>query len=382
MKVPTVQVGIGEFGYANDIRMGVVAYRDEFTNWTLRKTGRLMRPFPGDDLTGAIVAIQNEDLKERWLQTGVPVVNVSSSTEAQPFASVLVDNGCVGELAADHFIDRHFENFAYVGPENILHSIERERGFRARVRAEKGSYFRYIPEDQKTNSFINALSLPCMGVWLKDLPKPCGIFCSDDAVAVKLLNKLLSESWEVPAQFALLGVNNDEVLCSFARRPLSSVIINGRKIGYEAADMLHGMMNSGKVKKRVRLVRPVRVAARISTDITANQDEVVARGLQFIRKHITQPLVVQDIAESIGVSKRLLERQFSRHLEHGPAEEITRQRMRRAKHLLVNTDWRVYKIAQACGYPDYSLFSTTFSRREGISPNRWRQQELRKSKQD
>ncbi len=380
MKVPVIQVGLSEFGYANDIRMGLVDYRDQFTNWTLRNTGRLLRPFPTGGLDGAVVSILNEELKELWLETGVPVINVSSSVGQMPFPSVVVDNICVGEIAADHFLDRQFENCAYVGPETNPHSVDRERGFRERVRALEKRYFRFQPPVSLTNSFFDVFGSAGLRRWLKGLPKPCALFCCDDAHAVELLKQILEDGWEVPAQFALLGVNNDEVLCKFAHRPVSSVIINGREIGYRAGEMLRQLMQSGSIDESVQYVRPIQVAARISTDIAASQDEVVARGLQFIQNNITQPIFVQDVAKGIGVSKRLLERQFSRHLEHGPAEEITRQRMRRAKHLLTNTNWPVYKVAQACGYSDYSLFSTSFKRKEKISPKLWREQNVRKSK--
>jgi LacI family transcriptional regulator len=208
--------------------------------------------------------------------------------------------------------------------------------------------------------------------WIQALPKPCAVFCSDDSSGSGLINFAIDEGLKIPAQIAVLGVNNDEIQCAFARRPMSSVIINGREIGYKAGEMLHQLIRQESPSQRILKIPPTGVALRLSTDITAHQNPVVAQALQFIRNSLMHPLGSGDVAIHVGVSRRVLEGHFKKHLGYGPYEEITRQRISRGKQLMVDTDWPIHRIAAACGFREHSLFTNNFRKREGMSPHEWR----------
>jgi len=377
MYSPTIHVGLPQGGFFNEMRMGMAAYRDQFANWTLFQTGPRFRPIPDFAIDGGIIGLNSRELEHFWKSKKVPVVNVSAVLKSCAFSSVLPDNQEAGRIAASHFLERQFDHMAYVGQVRVHHSSLREQGFREGLSASRAQSYRKFEIEDSDQAFFKAIIGERMTKWLKALPKPCAIFCSDDNIAVNVLNLALADGWEVPAQLAILGVNNDEVVCSFARRPLSSIILNGRGIGFEAGRMMGKILEKGKPFQHSEVfIRPLGVASRLSTDITAHHDPIVARALQMIRNNITQPINAADVAQRCGVSRRLLERQFKQHLEHGPYEEITRQRMRRAKRLLRNTDWPIKQVAESCGYPEYSLFATNFSKREGISPNQWRKQSV------
>lgn len=379
MKAPLVQVGLDRNKFSDDIRLGVAHYRDEATNWILVNTGPAKRPFPEHAAHGAVVAVQNGELIEAWRSNGASVVNVAASLEKVPFPSVLMDNARIGEMAAEHFLERQFGHFAYVGFLRARHAREREQSYRNRVAKEGKTYHPYPGCHQEMSKFYRGLNGTAFRRWLEKLPKPCALFCNEDGIGMTAVSRLLEAEIDVPAQVAVLGVNNEEIACSFSLRPLSSIDVNGQEVGYRAARLLHRLMEDPKADLADERVQPLRVATRVSSDITAHEDVVVAKALQFIRNSISQPIGVPDVARNIGVSKRVLERQFSRHLKRGPYEEIVRQRMRRAQQLLATTDWPIHRIASACGYPEYSLFSTTFRRREGISPRQWRDETAKPS---
>lgn len=367
---PVIQVGLPPGGFIDQVKLGLAAYRDGFADWIFMPAGANHMPNRNDILNGGIAFIANKQLLSAWQAVDVPVVNLSHSLASTPFPSVLVDDQRVGELAGEHFVERGFEHFAHFGPENLAHSIDRERGFRSVVEPQARSYSVFKAADP--NRFHDKLYGPRLLKWLKALPKPCAVFCNDDPSGSSLINFAIDEGFEVPAEMAVLGVNNDEIMCAFSRRPLSSVIINGREIGYQAGILLHALLRGDKPKQRYAVVSPTGVALRLSTDITSQQNPVVARALQFIRNSLNSSISAQNVARHVGTSRRVLERHFGTHLGHGPYEEIMRQRLARAKQLLTDTDWPIHQVATACGFREHSLFSTTFRKREGISPAAWR----------
>jgi LacI family transcriptional regulator len=373
---PVIQVGLPSGGFIDQVKLGLAAYRDGFADWIFMPAGANHMPNRNDVLDGGIAFIGNKDLLSAWQAVNAPVVNLSHSLAATPFPSVLVDDQRVGELAGEHFVERDFEHFAYFGPENLAHSIDRERGFRSIVEPQARSYSVFKAADPKR--FHDKLYGPRLLKWLKALPKPCAVFCNDDPSGSNLINFSIDEGFEVPAQMAVLGVNNDGILCAFSRRPMSSVIINGWDIGYQAGALLHALLQGEEPAQRHTIISPTGVALRLSTDITSQQNPVVARALQFIRNSLSSSISAQDVAEHVGTSRRVLEGHFKQHLGHGPYEEITRQRISRGKQLMRDTDWPIHRIATACGFREHSLFSINFRKREGISPIDWRHREAKK----
>lgn len=373
MIIQKIQIGLPRNEYTNEIRRGLVQYRGERTNWILVNAHGSLKPHPITAQYGAVVAGHSPEVIAAWQATGLPVVNVAASLSEVPFPSVLMDNRAIGRLAAEHFLERGHRQFAYAGMLSVWHGRERLAGFREALEG-RARELRVFPEgDEALEGMFGPEGLPVIQRWLRELTWPCALFCGDDSLGIRLINILVEMGIEVPGQAAVLGVNNDEINCSFGPCPLSSIDVNGREIGYRAAAKLDRMLRHPEAEVEDEVVAPLGVVQRFSSDATAHEDLVVARALQFLQQNINQPIGVPDMARAAGVSKRVLERQFRHHFRHGPYEELLQQRMRRAQHLLTSTDWPLHRIALACGYPEYSIFSATFRRREGKSPKAFRE---------
>jgi LacI family transcriptional regulator len=175
----------------------------------------------------------------------------------------------------------------------------------------------------------------------------------------------------VPEEIAILGRGNDPVICETVHPTLSSLDLNTRRIGYEAAALLDRIM-AGKSPKDFIYVQPSHVAVRQSTDLVAIEDADVAQAVRIIREQACKGLDVPRLVERVGLSRRALERRFHRHLRRSPQAEIIRVRIERAKMLLAQSDKTSASIARACGFASMTYFTTSFRRIVGMKPQAYR----------
>jgi len=178
----------------------------------------------------------------------------------------------------------------------------------------------------------------------------------------------------VPDEVAVVAVDNDELLCELAHPPLSSVIPNTRRTGYEAAALLDRLMSGGKSRGETHLIPPLGVATRLSTDVLAIEDPHVSRAVRFIREHACDGINVQDVLRAVPQSRRLLEGRFRKLLGRTPHEEILRVQVQRVKQLLTETDLTLDAIAERTGFSHTEYLSVVFRREVGTPPGRFREQ--------
>src|SRR5690606_26395850 len=126
----------------------------------------------------------------------------------------------------------------------------------------------------------------------------------------------------VPDEAAALGVDNDQLLCELSEPPLTSIIPNTHRTGYEAARLLDEMMAGRSATGETHLIPPIGIATRQSTDVLAIDDPNVARAIHFIRQHACTGIKVKDVLRAVPHSRTLLEARFKRLLGRTPHEEI------------------------------------------------------------
>jgi LacI family transcriptional regulator len=185
---------------------------------------------------------------------------------------------------------------------------------------------------------------------------------------------------EVPDEVAVIGVHNDELLCDLCDPPLSSVIPNARRAGYEAAALLQRMMNGERVGARNVYIRPIGVATRQSTDVVAVNDRRVSSAVRFVREHACENITVKDVLRAVPVSRSWLERRFKHHFGRTPHDQILRVRMARVRAMLATTDLPLAQIAERTGFEHVEYLSVAFKRVTGLSPSRYRAQAVVQSR--
>ena len=176
----------------------------------------------------------------------------------------------------------------------------------------------------------------------------------------------------VPEHVAVVGVDNDEILCHFCTPPLSSVIPNAELVGFQAAESLAALIEGESLADRLIQVEPVGVETRQSTDAVAIEDRDVAFALRYIRENACQGITVDEVVKHSLVSRSTLERQVRRYLNRTPQEEIRNTQVTRAKELLLSSDFTVERIARLCGFEHAEYMHVVFKRIVGSTPGAFR----------
>jgi LacI family transcriptional regulator len=327
---------------------------------------------------GAIIAgVRGEFFARICEQTRFPV-SCSGGTPAEHPYLVRLDDIAAGAMAAEHLIECRLQSFASCygsgSKYETTFSGKRHRGF-ADALAAKGYSCVVSPVFQRNwNALGGQEYLPELIDWLRQLPKPVGIFAIDDGTAYNLAAACQHADLGVPEHVAIIGVNNDHLLCLSAATPISSVDPDFSRMGYGAARMLDRLLQGEKLSEAERhvLLPPVRVVRRQSTDVLAVDDPDVADALRFIREHACDPCSVDDVLRRVATTRRQLTRLFNRKLGYNPSAEIVRVQMEVAKQLLSQPEIKLAEISRRCGFAHQPSFTRTFIRVVGMAPSAYR----------
>jgi LacI family transcriptional regulator len=276
-------------------------------------------------------------------------------------------------MAAEHFLSAGFRNFAFVGHSDQAYSKEREAAFVTRVtQAGRDAQSYHVSRgsfDPRGRPWALDRQL-CR--WLQQLPTPVAIFACNDLWGNQLTEACRQVELRVPEDAAILGVDNDDLMCELSRPSLSSVQVPAEAVGYQAAKLLDGIMRTGRRTDRVVRLSPVKVVVRQSSDVLAVNDELLGGALRFIRQRAAGRLTITQVLQGTAVSRRLLERRFRQHLGRGIWEEIRRCRVEKACGLLAGSSLPAGKVAEACGFSSARHLSVTFRQVLNTTPTAYR----------
>jgi LacI family transcriptional regulator len=298
------------------------------------------------------------DLNDRIGNAGLPRINS--------------DDEAIGRLAAEHLLDRGFRSFGYCGFSNELWAERRRFGFMQRL-TEAGftsAEFASPWVMSRTESWERQQEQ--INAWLTPLPRPLGLFACNDMRGQHVLDACTRLNWSVPEEAAVIGVDDDALLCELCDPPLSSVIPSAERIGYEAAELLDQQMRGQPVESADRYLPPVGVFTRQSTDVLAIDDPQTAAAVRFIREQACAGATVSDLLKAVPQSRTVLERKFRKYLGRSPQAEIRNVQIKRARQLLAETDLKLDRIAELCGFEHPEYLSVVFKRETGDTPGQYR----------
>jgi len=361
--------------YARGLLRGVVSYIREHRSWSLYlsehnrgdRPPRWLARWKGD---GIIARIENASIAEALRQVRLPIVDVSAARLIPSLPWFETDDGAIAHLAADHLLERGFKYLAYAGDGRFNWSNWRSEHFQHCVRAAGRESFIY----RATKGFAldDEEQVDDLAKWIQQLPRPVGVMACYDFRGQQVLDACRRVGIAVPDEVAVIGVDNDDLLCELSSPPLSSVIPNTQRTGYEAARLLDEMMSGKDVKGETHLIPPLGIATRQSTDVLAIHDRNVARAVHFIRQNACQGIKVKDVLKAVPHSRTLLEGRFKKLIGRTPHEEILRVRLNRVKQLLTETDLPLEQIAERAGLPHVEYLSVAFRREVGMPPSQFR----------
>jgi LacI family transcriptional regulator, galactose operon repressor len=319
---------------------------------------------------GIIARIENSNIEEAVAATDLPVVNVSGNAVKRSFPTVTSDSEALSVVAAEHLLERGFRQFGYCGDARFDWSLRHEQNFRKYLHA--AGFDLDVFHSEVGDAEDRPREQRKLVEWLVGLPKPIGIFACYDIRGQQLLDVCRQTGLRVPDEVAVIGHHNDELLCELCDPPLSSIIPNARRAGYEAAQLLDRLMHGQDLQARTRLIPPIGVFARKSTEAIAVGDTEIAQAVRFIRDHACERIGVEDVLRVVPISRTVLERRFQKLLHRSPYEEILRLRLERVKQLLTTTDLSIAQIAGQVGFSGVEYLSAMFKRKLGVSPRQFR----------
>ena len=360
-------------GWGRGIISGVAAYANRQGPWHLYvepegERRQLPHGWKGDGIIGRL---STPAVAKAVLQRGCPVVNVSGiqleSLSPQP-PRVSYDLRATGQLAAEHFLDRGFRNFAYVGPPKLSYVREHQQAFTARL--DQAGYPCHC---HALHTGLEVAGRPSRLIdWLKAVPKPVGVLTWAAIQGRSVIDACRRAAVFVPEDVAVLSGVDDPLLCDVSQPQLSAVSVNPEQIGETAAELLHLLMNRRPLPPLPIRIPPLGIITRQSTDTLAIDNPDLVQAIGFIREHAMKPIHVDDVLRAVPMSRRSLERSFQETLGRSPAMEIRRVRIERAKQLLATTDLPIPKVARASGFGTGEYLATLFRQVAGVTPLKYR----------
>jgi LacI family transcriptional regulator len=328
---------------------------------------------------GIIARIGNPAILPRLRAMKCPIVNVDDVTAGINLPHVGKDEEKIGQMAADHFLERGFRNFAFVGTTTPFRFAQRrERGFLERLASAKRACAIHRHEGGWPAFFSPRAFWIEQGQrmisWLRELPTPLALFAYTDVVGRWTIDLCAEAGIRVPDDVAILGAENDEFICQSAYPPLSAIIAPLTEVGYAAAQQLDRLMARRTMPRSVPpiYIAPHGVASRLSTDTLAVDDPEVAAALRIIRVNAGRLPDVKQLLNHLPISRRTLEKRFRNALGRTPRQEIERVGVHRASRLLAETDLSIKQIALDAGFPSAVRFGITFHRATGLTPTGYR----------
>lgn len=359
---------------------GIVQYASE-RNWTLTLESEPSLPPRGWRGDGAIVTLRDSPQSAAFVRelraAGIPVVNVAGQGVEEGLPTVCGDDTAIGALAAEHFAERRFTHVAWFSSKWGKVQKARYASFVKRWRQLSPNAkvpLRFVrSECRSAASMSNWRELSdWLGDGLAAAEKPLGVFAYSDYDAGRVAAVCRERALSVPDEVAILGVDNNPMICLNQPVPISSVNHSLERIGREGAVLLERLMDGKRAPAEPIRIPPDGITVRRSTDIVAAENPVLRAAMAFIADHLAEPIGAPQIAEGIGVARLRLDRLFAKEIGLSVGHEIARQRLVKAKLLLGGTHLPLSEIARRTGYCNAPYLANIFRRETGQTPGEWR----------
>ncbi|TWT80179.1 Xylose operon regulatory protein [Planctomycetes bacterium CA13] len=365
--------------YGREILQGIAQYQKSHARWSVYLDERELWATPPSWLLqrhwdGILCRTTTKGLAESIISKGIPAVDLNDLYTGLGLPRIRSKMQAIGQLGARHLHERGFRHLAFCGFKNETWSTERRDGFFAEA-ATLGTHCdlyesvwrgKGVPRWDTDQDKIAS--------WIESLPKPVGIMACNDVRGQHVLNACQDSGDFVPEQVAVVGVDNNELLCNFCNPPLSSIQPNPLRIGFEAAMLLDQLMAGEQPDPMDHEIDPIGVVVRQSSDALGIADADVVAAIAFIRENAFSGVTVDQIADQVAVSRSHLERSFRKYLGHSPQHEIRWTQVKRIRQLLLETDLTLASIAKLVGFVHVEYMTVVFKRLTGQSPTAFRKE--------
>lgn len=359
--------------YDHHIRKGIGRYALEH-NWhlTIDERAEVPRGWQGDGIL--TVFNKRKDIIDYVQHQDVPVVDMGLYHPKIKLPRVTGDCMRIGALAAEHFAERGFQHTAWFASVSTPIEKLRYEGFKEGCR--KLGLHEPLQWVWEAHSNRNTNNWETQRAWLEQqlqgAPEPLAVLAFNDYDASIVLYVCQNANIDVPEKIAILGVDDNQLICLNQPVPLSSIIHDLNRVGYEASQLLDRLIHGATPPTEPILIPPKGIELRRSTDYTAINILPMRRAISFIKANIRQSFGIDEVATYAEVSRSTLDRLFRENLNRTVYAEVHRTRLSTAKSLLTTTSLPLHEIAMQTGFCHAQHLNNLFKHTEGITPKVFR----------
>ncbi|HDO1358896.1 TPA: XylR family transcriptional regulator [Aeromonas veronii] len=330
---------------------------------------------------GVIADFDDTEIQQLLDGASMPIVGVGGSYHQvehyPPVHYIATDNFALVASAFFHLRDKGIQRFAFYGlpsSSNKRWAVEREHAFRQLMAEEKYCGVVYQGIEIEPKNWQHAQNR--LADWVQTLPSQTGIIAVTDARARHLLQVCEYLHIPVPEKLCVIGIDNEELTRYLSRVALSSVAQGTRQMGYQAAKLLHRLLDYEVLPLQRVLVPPVRVVERRSTDYRSLHDPSVIQAMHYIRNYACSGIKVEQVLDSVGISRSNLEKRFKEEVGKTIHAVIHTEKLEKASNLLVTTSLSINEISHVCGYPSLQYFYSVFKKEYKETPKEYRERNI------
>jgi LacI family transcriptional regulator len=242
-------------------------------------------------------------------------------------------------MAAEHLLEKGFKRFAYCGFNDTVWGVERGASFQNHI--HQGGYetqdfmqSRLTVQQDWENQFSHLID------WVRSLALPIAIMCSNDERAHQLIEAVTALGLQIPEEVAVIGADNDRLVCEVTNPPLTSIVFSHEQAGYQAA------LKIGDID--------------------------IAKAHQFIKSYANKGIQVGDVAKEAAMSIRALQIRFKKVFKRTVHQEIRIHQVEFVAKLLTETNMPMNKIAEMSGFATSEYMSQVFRKIKGMSMSQYR----------
>lgn len=306
-----------------------------------------------------LYAPKKRDMAAAARRMRIPTILVSPQFAARGAPIVAHDSHSTGRLAARELASLGFDSFAFAAAEPN----------RPWVKARLAGFGEELGRRGRTPSIFCGGNLRA---WLKSIPKPCGLFAANDAMAEKVVASASAAGIDIPLDLAVLGCDDSARICEHSEITISSIRPDYMRCGMLAVDALDAAMRGGRHGPSKTLFGDVWVTRRASTRLTVGRRPGISEALEYIRANATSGITAAEVIARMPGSRRSVEKAFRDATGHSVLAEIQQVRLSEVKRLLMNPFVKIGAIASRTGYRSENFLARMFKRETGLTPSQWR----------